>query len=55
MNIYLWKIIIGSVQDSLEKQFGRMGGKIAVEPSNEFYKRMAVSFKKLIEYFKLLL
>ena len=25
-----------------------MGGKIAVEPSNEFYKRMAVSFKEFI-------
>ncbi len=35
--------LLGSVQDSLEKQFGRMGGRIAVEPSAEFFKRMAVS------------
>ena len=33
--------LLGSVQDSLVKQFG---GKIAVEPSPEFLKRMAVSF-----------
>lgn len=38
--------LLGSVQDSLEKQFGRMGGKIAVEPSNEFYKRMAGASEK---------
>lgn len=36
--------LLGSVQDSLEKQFGRVGGKLAVEPSAEFLKRMAVSF-----------
>lgn len=34
--------LLGSVQDSLEKQFGRTGGKLAIEPSSEFLKRMAV-------------
>jgi len=38
--------LLGSVQDSLEKQFGRMNGKISVEPSNEFYKRMAGASEK---------
>lgn len=40
----VFKYIIDSVQDSLEKQFGRMGSKIAIEPSIEFLKRMAVSY-----------
>jgi len=38
--------LLGSVQDSLEKQFGKMGGRIAVEPSTEFYKRMAGASEK---------
>lgn len=38
--------LLASVQDSLEKQFGRMNGKISVEPSNEFYKRMAGASEK---------
>lgn len=38
--------LLGSVQDSLEKQFGRMGGKLAVEPSAEFLKRMAGASEK---------
>jgi len=38
--------LLGSVQDSLEKQFGKMGGKISVEPSNEFFKRMAGASEK---------
>lgn len=38
--------LLGSVQDSLEKQFGKMGGRIAVEPSTEFFKRMAGASEK---------
>jgi len=38
--------LLGSVQDSLEKQFGKMGGRIAVEPSAEFFKRMAGASEK---------
>jgi len=38
--------LLASVQDSLEKQFGRMGGRIAVEPSAEFFKRMAGASEK---------
>ena len=33
--------LLGSVQDSLEKAFGK--SKVNIEPSEEFYKRMAVS------------
>jgi glutamate dehydrogenase (NAD(P)+) len=38
--------LLDSVQESLEKQFGKMGGRIAVEPSAEFYKRMAGASEK---------
>jgi len=38
--------LLNSVQESLEKQFGKMGGRIAVEPSAEFYKRMAGASEK---------
>lgn len=38
--------LLNSVQDSLEKQFGRMGSKIAIEPSIEFLKRMAGASEK---------
>ena len=48
----LFILIIASVQDSLEKKFGRMGGKIDITPSEEFLKRMAVSFWKYL-YLKL--
>jgi glutamate dehydrogenase (NAD(P)+) len=41
--------LLSSVQDSLEKQFGRMGGKINIEPSNEFLKRMAVSYWEYLD------
>jgi glutamate dehydrogenase (NAD(P)+) len=34
--------LLTSVQDSLEKKFGRMGGKIEIKPNDEFLKRMAV-------------
>jgi len=33
--------LLQSVQDSLERRFGRVGGKIPVTPSDEFNKRMA--------------
>lgn len=38
--------LLGSVQDSLEKHFGRVGTKVAVEPSPEFLKRMAGASEK---------
>jgi len=38
--------LLGSVQDSLEKQFGKIGGKLAIEPSPEFLKRMAGASEK---------
>ncbi|CAF1026465.1 unnamed protein product [Brachionus calyciflorus] len=38
--------LLGSVQDSLEKQFGKIGGKLAIEPSSEFLKRMAGASEK---------
>lgn len=38
--------LLGSVQDSLEKHFGRVGAKVAVEPSTEFLKRMAGASEK---------
>ncbi len=34
--------LLNSVQDSLEKQFAKLGETISVEPSEEFSKRMAV-------------
>ncbi|CAF4284522.1 unnamed protein product, partial [Didymodactylos carnosus] len=33
--------LLESVQDSLEKKFGKMGGKIPIVPSEEFFSRMA--------------
>ncbi|CAF3687552.1 unnamed protein product [Rotaria sordida] len=33
--------LLESVQSSLEAKFGKMGGKIPIIPSDEFYKRMA--------------
>lgn len=38
--------LLESVQTSLEKQFGKMGGRIAVDPSPEFFKRMAGASEK---------
>jgi len=38
--------LLGSVQDSLEKQFGRSGTKLSVEPSPEVLKRMAGASEK---------
>lgn len=38
--------LLGSVQDSLEKQFSNLGEKISVEPSEEFFKRMAGASEK---------
>ena len=35
-----------SVQDSLERKFGRNGGKIPIEPSPEFTKRIAGASEK---------
>ena len=36
--------LLESVQDSLERRFGRNGGRIPVVPSEAFSKRIAVSF-----------
>jgi len=38
--------LLQSVQDSLERRFGRVGGKIAVTPSEEFNKRMSGASEK---------
>lgn len=40
--------LLGSVQDSLEKQFDslKLGTKLSIEPSTEFYKRMAGASEK---------
>merc|ERR1719510_573126 len=38
--------LLASVQDSLEKRFGRVGGKIPVTPSDEFSKRMSGASEK---------
>ena len=38
--------LLQSVQDSLEKRFGRVGGRIAVTPSEEFNKRMSGASEK---------
>ena len=35
--------ILASVQDSLERKFGKDGGKIPIEPSDAFKARIAVS------------
>ena len=36
-------LILASVQDSLERKFGKDGGKIPIEPSDAFKARIAVS------------
>jgi len=38
--------LLQSVQDSLERRFGRVGGKIAVTPSEEFNRRMSGASEK---------
>ena len=38
--------LLESVQDSLERRFGRVGGRIPVTPSEEFDKRMAGASEK---------
>merc|ERR1712048_788726 len=38
--------LLESVQDSLERRFGRVGGKIAVTPSEEFLSKMAGASEK---------
>jgi len=38
--------LLQSVQDSLEKRFGRVGGRIAVTPSEEFNRRMSGASEK---------
>ena len=38
--------LLQSVQDSLERRFGRVGGKINVTPSEEFNKRMSGASEK---------
>merc|ERR1712098_71570 len=38
--------LLQSVQDSLERRFGRVGGKIHVTPSEEFNKRMSGASEK---------
>ncbi|CAF3614199.1 unnamed protein product [Rotaria sp. Silwood1] len=38
--------LLESVQSSLEAKFGRMGGKIPILPSDEFFKRMAGASEK---------
>lgn len=38
--------MLESVQDSLERRFGRVGGRIPVTPSEEFDKRMAGASEK---------
>ncbi|CAF0784111.1 unnamed protein product [Rotaria sordida] len=38
--------LLESVQSSLEAKFGRMGGKIPIVPSDEFFKRMAGASEK---------
>jgi len=38
--------LLQSVQDSLERRFGRVGGRIPVTPSNEFDKRMSGASEK---------
>merc|ERR1711971_221484 len=38
--------LLQSVQDSLEKSFGRLGGKIPVTPSEEFNRRMSGASEK---------
>ena len=40
--LFLKNSWLGSVQDSLQKHFGRPGAQLAIEPSAEFLKRMAV-------------
>ena len=39
-----------SVQQSLEKMFGKAGGRIPVTPSEAFEKRMGVSCDNVITY-----
>ncbi len=38
--------LLQSVQDSLERRFGRIGGKIEIVPSSEFEKRMSGASEK---------
>merc|ERR1712244_29396 len=38
--------LLQSVQDSLERRFGRVGGRIPVTPSNEFDRRMSGASEK---------
>ena len=38
--------LLQSVQDSLERRFGRVGGRIPVTPSNEFDQRMSGASEK---------
>merc|ERR1711978_626578 len=38
--------LLQSVQDSLERRFGRVGGRIPVTPSSEFDKRMSGASEK---------
>ena len=38
--------LLQSVQDSLERRFGRVGGRIPVTPSEEFSKRMSGASEK---------
>merc|ERR1712058_131675 len=38
--------LLQSVQESLERRFGRVGGKIAVTPSEEFNRRMSGASEK---------
>jgi glutamate dehydrogenase (NAD(P)+) len=38
--------LLGSVQSSLEKSIGNSGSKLAIEPSEEFFKRMAGASEK---------
>merc|ERR550525_1720390 len=40
--------LLQSVQESLERRFGRVGGKIAVTPSEEFNRRMCGASEKYI-------
>lgn len=39
-------IVTESVQESLERRFGRVGGRIAVTPSESFQKRIAGASEK---------
>ncbi len=38
--------LLRSVQDSLERRFGKIGGKIDIQPSSEFERRMSGASEK---------